>query len=66
MLSGKQCERCFMCFIPETIATRYCSSCRPIVAEEKRIARYKRWRARVKKQKLEVKEIDRKSNDSRL
>lgn len=53
MLSGKQCERCAVSFVPETIATRYCSKCRPIAAEEKRIARYQRWRARVKKTKME-------------
>ena len=57
MIKNRICTRCGAEYSPDSPSQRYCLSCRPIVYEEKRQARYERFakaRAEARKQRAEA------------
>ena len=51
MLKNRVCVRCGAEYNPDSQSQRYCLSCRPIVYEEQRQARYERRRERIKRER---------------
>lgn len=54
MLKNRVCTRCGTEYNPDSPSQRYCLSCRPIVYEEKRQARYERRQAQIVKDRAKA------------
>ena len=55
-MKDKICERCGEVYNPDAYTQKYCQRCGPIMMQERARERWRRWAAREKQRRKEVKE----------